>query len=179
MCSECSVFAGMAGPRAHTSGRPADVQSHRETAGLPAAGMRASQTRHHATSCLDCLRLLTDHTWWCTCRCMQRRLPLIRILPPSTGPSSCSSRSRLLKACENERCHPRGLSESALSALCLFLLSTDSSWPLQGDQLDKPGAVRVFRNQLGRINAFYSFDPPAKSDRSPPPLKVSWHALHM
>ena len=43
---------------------------------------------------------------------------------------------------------------------------------LQGDQLDKPGAVRVFRNQLGRINAFYSFDPPAKSDRSPPALKV-------
>ena len=55
MCSECLVSAGMAGPRAHTSDRPADVQSHRETAGLPAAGQSDVTTATSRNTYIECL----------------------------------------------------------------------------------------------------------------------------
>ena len=43
---------------------------------------------------------------------------------------------------------------------------------LQGDQLARPGAVKVFRSQLPRHNPYYSSEPPTRLDRLPQPLEV-------
>ena len=69
-------------------------------------------------------------------KCTRPMIHLIQVYAPLTAHDECFHRTVLVFLCKNPQCHGKGKAE----------------------------AFRVFRSQLPRANAFYSFDPPSDDD---------------